>query len=363
MDWLKNYFHVPLVFGYVSTRMLLAALTPLLIVILVGPRFIQKLYEMKIGQAIRVEDCPTLAKLHQKKKMTPTMGGLLMLFGVLLAAILWMDLTSSWSWILILSLIWMGSIGMIDDLLKLKYKHPKGLAGRYKFTLQTVFAICLCLYLYFTDQVAIADYFIPFKKSALFSLAGWGLILGGLITIFVIVGTSNAVNLTDGLDGLAAGTILPVALVLAICAFLSNHSDLSRYLNLLYQPGSGEVAIFLSAIIGACLGFLWYNASPAQVFMGDTGSLAFGGMLGVSAVLLRRELLLALIGIIFVAEALSVIMQVTSYKLRNKKKIFLCTPLHHHFEYKGWPENRIVVRFWIIGLIFATIGLLSLKFQ
>ncbi|MCP5491545.1 MAG: phospho-N-acetylmuramoyl-pentapeptide-transferase [Chlamydiales bacterium] len=363
IDWLQNFTHIPAVFGYVSTRMILAVLTPLLLVIFLGPRFIQKLYEMKVGQAIRVEDCPTLAKLHQKKKMTPTMGGLLMLAGILLAAILWMDWRSSNTWILIFSLVWMGGVGVIDDLLKLKFKHPKGLAGRKKFALQAIFALCLCAYLYTQGSPLMSDYFVPFKKGVLFSLNGWWLILAAFITVFVIVGCSNAVNLTDGLDGLAAGTVLPVALVFAVFAFLSNHLILARYLNIIYLEGSGEISIFLCAIAGASLGFLWYNGYPAQVFMGDTGSIALGGMLGVAAVLLRREGLLALVGAIFVAEALSVILQVGSYKLRNKKRIFLCTPLHHHFEYKGWPENKVVLRFWLVGLVLAAIGLATLKFQ
>ncbi len=363
MDWLQGFMHMPAAFGYVSTRMILAALTPLLLVILAGPRFIQKLYEMKVGQAIRVEDCPKLAKLHQKKKMTPTMGGLLMLAGILLAALLWMDWRVANTWILILSLLWMGGIGVLDDLLKLKFKHPKGLPARKKFALQTLFGVCLCLYIYNYGPGVMEDYFIPFKKGVLFSLSGWWLIVAGFITVFVIVGCSNAVNLTDGLDGLAAGTILPVALVFAIFAFLSNHVILANYLNIVHLEGSGEISIFLCAIAGACLGFLWYNGYPAQVFMGDTGSLALGGMLGVAAVMLRREGLLALVGAIFVAEALSVILQVGSYRLRNKKRIFLCTPLHHHFEYKGWPENKVVVRFWLVGLVLAAIGLATLKFQ
>ena len=179
----------------------------------------------------------------------------------------------------------------------------------------------------------------------------------------MITGSSNAVNLTDGLDGLAAGCLVMVSLVLALVAFLSNHFDLSRYLNILYIEGSGEIAVYMLSLVGACLGFLWYNGYPAQVFMGDTGSLALGGILGVTSILLRRELLLAIAGAVFVAEALSVILQVLSYRCRNKKRIFLCAPLHHHFEYKGWPETKVVIRFWIISLLFAMIGVASLKFQ
>ena len=184
-----------------------------------------------------------------------------------------------------------------------------------------------------------------------------------IFVVFIITGSSNAVNLTDGLDGLAAGCLLMVSGVLALFAFLSNHIEIARYLNILYIEGSGEIAIYLFALMGACLGFLWFNGHPAQIFMGDTGSLALGGVIGLAAVLLRRELLLGIVGGIFVIETLSVILQVSSYKLRNRKRIFLCTPLHHHFEYKGWPETKVVMRFWIVGLILAIIGIVSLKLQ
>ncbi len=204
---------------------------------------------------------------------------------------------------------------------------------------------------------------LPFFKDPWVLIKGAGFIFAFFVILFVLTGSSNAVNLTDGLDGLAAGCLVMTSLVLALVAFLSNNSEIARYLNILYIEGSGEVGIYLCALIGACLGFLWYNGYPAQIFMGDTGSLALGGVIGVSAILLRRELLLAIAGGIFVAEALSVILQVGSYKLRNKKRIFLCAPLHHHFEYKGWPETKVVLRFWLIGLILAIIGIVSLKLQ
>ncbi|HPE84973.1 MAG TPA: phospho-N-acetylmuramoyl-pentapeptide-transferase [Chlamydiales bacterium] len=358
--WLVSLMneHAPAVFGYVSTRMILAILTTLLMNILIGPWFIKKLYQMKIGQTIRIEDCPTLAKLHQKKKMTPTMGGMLMLFSLFVAAFLWMDWTVSYTWILLLTTVWMGAIGAYDDFLKLKRQNPKGMKVKVRFGLEMLFALCLAVYVFWgMDSI---DYFLPFKKGPLFQV---GIVVAALFSAFVIVGCTNAVNLTDGLDGLAAGTILPVALVLAVFAFLSNNVEIARYLNVIHLKGSGEIAIYLCAVAGAALGFLWYNGHPAQVFMGDTGSLALGGILGVAAVLLRREVLLAVIGGIFVAEALSVILQVGSYKLRNKKRIFRCTPLHHHFEYKGWPETKVVLRFWIVGLVLAAVGLASLKFQ
>lgn len=387
---------IPAVFFYASTRMMLAAITTLLITIFLGPRLIRKLYELKTGQSIRVEDCPHLAELHKKKKDTPTMGGILILSSLLIALLLWMDLSSIYTVILAITTIWLGIIGGVDDYLKLKYKNSKGLSARRKMLFQSIFAALLSFYLLsppVTKAIAADDvfvppsakeyvqegktvttrsldtqemmgrYYLPLFKEPIFVLSGFGLIIAFFITWLTVTGSSNAVNLTDGLDGLAAGCIVMASFVLGIVAFLSNHADVARYLNILYIEGSGEIGIYLFALAGASLGFLWYNGYPAQVFMGDVGSLATGGILGVSAVLLRKEVLFALIGGIFVAEALSVILQVASYKLRNKKRIFLCSPLHHHFEYKGWPETKVVMRFWIIGFILAMIGLATLKFQ
>ena len=389
---------IPSVFIYSSTRMLLAALTALFFTILMGPFCIRLLYALKTGQSIRVEDCPLLAELHKKKKETPTMGGVLILCAMLLSLLLWMDLKSSFTLLLCMTTIWLGVLGGIDDYLKLKYKNSKGLRSSKKFLLQNLLALCISLYLFcppvtrfvekgswftmptakeqlmvakneqvrtrvLTTQKYVSTYFMPFLKDPFFTLSGAGVILGILVTIFIISGSSNAVNLTDGLDGLAAGCLFLVSGVLALFAFLSNHIEMARYLHILYIEGSGEIAIYLCALMGAALGFLWYNGFPAQLFMGDTGSLALGGVIGLAAILLRRELLLGLAGGIFVMETLSVILQVGSYKLRNKKRIFLCTPLHHHFEYKGWPETKVVMRFWIISLILAIIAISSLKFQ
>jgi phospho-N-acetylmuramoyl-pentapeptide-transferase len=398
LQFLSSGLHIkiPSVFFYSSTRMILAAISTLLLTIFLGPHVIRKLFELKTGQSIRVEDCLKLIDLHQKKKKIPTMGGLLILISMLVAMLLWMDLKSPFTLLLFISTVWLGAIGGIDDYLKMKQKSSKGLKAKKKFRLQLLFATLFSIYLLcpsvseffhsgswfsppvskeqvvedhvthqevFSTQKTYGKYYLPFKKGPLFSLSGWGLLLGFLITLVVITGSSNAVNLTDGLDGLAAGSILLVSAVLAIFAFLSNHIEIARYLNIPYFEGSGEIAIYLSALMGATLGFLWYNGYPAEVFMGDVGSLALGGVLGVSAVLLRREFLLALIGGVFVVEALSVILQVVSYRYRNKKRVFLCAPLHHHFEFKGWPEPKIVLRFWIVGLLLALLGLASLKFQ
>ncbi len=380
---------VPAVFGYYSTRMLLAAATSLMLCVFLGPRLIRWLYSMKIGQPIRKDHVPLLAELHEKKENTPTMGGLLILASLVLSLLIWMDLTHAFTLILLLTTLWLGGIGAYDDLLKLKFRNSKGLPGRWKLVLQGGFALLLAGYLlvpgwaekvhqgrWFPPPTAKEEVqnggearelssdafnrrlYIPFVKGPWVVPA----VLIGILTLFVVVGSSNAVNLTDGLDGLAAGCLVMVAMTLSIIAFLSNHLVISQYLNILYIDGAGEIAIYLCAFTGACLGFLWYNGHPAQVFMGDTGSLALGGVLGVCAVLLRRELLLAIVGGIFVAEALSVIIQVGSVQLRGQR-VFLCAPLHHHFEYKGWPESKVVIRFWIVGLLLALIGLGSLKFQ
>jgi phospho-N-acetylmuramoyl-pentapeptide-transferase len=390
----KMGIHIPAAFSYSSTRMLCAAITTLLMTIFLGPYFIRRLYALKTGQSIRVEDCPVLVELHKRKKDTPTMGGILILFSMLVALLLWMDLTSIFTLIFFVSTLYLGILGGLDDYLKMKHKNSKGLKSRKKFLLQLVLAALIGGYLLWapnsfekgrwfqapvskmqttkggnlhsetlTTQEYMGQYFLPFKKGVFFDLKKGGLVLGLLITLFVITGSSNAVNLTDGLDGLAAGTLVMTTGVLALFAFLSNNLEMSRYLNILYIEGSGEIAVFLSAMLGACLGFLWYNGYPAQVFMGDTGSLALGGVVGIAAVLLRREFLLALAGGIFVIEALSVILQVLSYRYRNKKRIFLCAPLHHHFEYKGWPETKVVVRFWIVALILAMIAIVSVKIQ
>jgi phospho-N-acetylmuramoyl-pentapeptide-transferase len=379
---------VPAAFFYSSTRMLLAAMTTLMLTIFLGPRFISKLYSLKVGQTIRVEHCPLLGELHQKKKDTPTMGGILILFSMLVALLLWMDLRSPFTLILFVTTLWLGWMGGYDDYLKLKYKNTKGLSGKKKILLQFLLGGLIGLYLLYppvtealhfgnwfpppsakeqmlslTTQQYMGYYYLPFLKDPILIVQGVFLLLSLLFLLFILTGSSNAVNLTDGLDGLAAGCLVMAALVLAVVAFLSNNLEIARYLNILYIEGSGEIAIYLCALMGACLGFLWYNGHPAQVFMGDTGSLALGGIIGISAILLRRELLLGIAGGIFVVEALSVILQVGSYKLRNKKRIFLIAPLHHHFEYKGWPETKVVLRFWIIGLILAIAAIISLKLQ
>lgn len=407
--WLANYFDLlyslklPLVFTFYSTKMALAALTSLLFVLVLGPPFIRALEAVKGANSIRTEDSPVLCQLHQKKKNTPSMGGGLILGAMILSMLLWMDLTHVFTLILFVTTLFFGALGARDDFLKLKYKNSKGVSGRVKLFFQVLFSCFLAVYLLWPaasesvvhggwfhipvikepistysngaeaisgasfHQLSLTEYatrfYIPFIKDAIVQFHGVFILLAALLIVFVVTGSSNAVNLTDGLDGLAAGSLIMVGSCLALFAFVSNNLEISRYLNILYIEGSGEIAIYLSALIGACIGFLWYNGSPAQIFMGDVGSLSLGAIIGVAAVLLRREALLALIGGVFVAETLSVILQVASYKFRNKKRIFRCAPLHHHYECKGWPETKVVIRFWIIGLLLAIIGAASLKLQ
>lgn len=390
------------VFSFYSARMLLAAFSALLFVVLLGPPLIRTLEKVKGGSSIRTDGMPMLCQLHQKKKNTPTMGGLLILSAMLFSMLLWMDLSHIFTLILFVTTLVLGLLGARDDYLKWKYKNSNGISAKKKLFCQVTLASLLAVYLlspsvyeslatsnwfqaplikeaantptlvssegttaYF--QIPLQEYasrfYIPFFKKPVLELQGTFLVIAGLLIVFVIVGSSNAVNLTDGLDGLATGCLILVGSFLALFAFITNHIELSRHLNILYVEGSGEIAIYLSALVGACIGFLWYNGSPAQIFMGDTGSLALGGVIGVCAVLLKREALFALVGGVFVAETLSVILQVASYKLRNKKRIFACAPLHHHFECKGWPETKVVIRFWIVGLLLAIVGLASLKFQ
>ncbi len=357
---------LPNVFEYTSFRMAMAAITSMVLTIFCGKFFIRKLYELKIGQPIRKEECPHLGKLHEKKEDTPTMGGVLILVSMLLSLFLWMDLTHPFTYILLITTLFLGGLGAIDDLLKLKKRNAKGLSAKKKFIAQTIFSICLAAYLLGPFSIEHGPYmswiYLPFIKGPFLHFSGVLLICLVLFWILVVNGWSNAVNLTDGLDGLAAGNLIMVASAFAVIAFVSNHYSISQYLNILYIEGSGEIAIYMSALVGGCLGFLWYNSHPAQLFMGDTGSLPLGGIIGVCSILLRREILLALIGGVFVVEALSVILQVGSFKLR-KKRVFLCAPLHHHFEYLGWPETKVVLRFWIIGFLLSVIGVVSLKFQ
>lgn len=334
-------------------RSVFAAITSLLFCLFLGPFFIRKLFELKIGQPIRQMQGFLLGELHRNKKDTPTMGGLLIVVSMFVSSLLWMDFSHTSTWILLFSTLTFALLGGYDDYLKLRYKSSRGLSAAKKMTFQLFVAVIVIVcQRIFLPSIQNDLLYCPFLKEPLFYFSGISLVLLWGFLAFVIVGASNAVNLSDGLDGLATGLSLFVLLALIVCGLMQESSQ-----NL------PEVGVFLSGAFGACLGFLWYNCHPAQVFMGDIGSLTLGGVMGVSAVLLKHELFLGIVGGIFVLEALSVILQVASYKFRNKKRIFLCAPLHHHFEYRGWPETKVVVRFWIVGFLLMCVGLIALFFR
>ncbi len=340
-------------FQYLTFRTILGVLTALLISLLVGPKMIRYLSRYNIGQQVR-DDGPAS---HFSKAGTPTMGGALILVAIVISTLLWSDLGSRFVWVALFVTIGFGLIGWIDDYKKLALGNSKGLSARAKYFWQSVVGFTAAGFLYYSAHVPIETQLIfPFIKNLVIDL-GPGYVL---LAYLVIVGSSNAVNLTDGLDGLA---ILPTVLVggaLGVFAYVTGHVNFANYLGIPYVPGVGEIAVFCGAIVGAGLGFLWFNTYPAQVFMGDVGALALGAALGVVAVIVRQELVLAIMGGIFVVETVSVVLQVASYKLTGRR-IFRMAPLHHHFELKGWPEPRIIVRFWIITVILVLIGLASLK--
>ncbi len=354
-DWLAQFEPAFRVFHYITLRAILATLTALVVSFLIGPAVIRWLTRLKVGQAIR-EDGP---QTHLVKAGTPTMGGVMILFSIALAVLLWGDLTNPWLVTALLTTLAFGLIGFVDDYKKVVYRDPNGMKARHKYLLQSVVGIVAAWVLYqLGPEPVMSQLLIPFMKDTWLYLGVGAVVLG----YFVIVGTSNAVNLTDGLDGLA---ILPTAMVagaLGVFAYVTGHAVFAEYLNIPYLPGVGELTIFAGAIVGAGLGFLWFNAHPAQVFMGDVGSLALGAALGVLAIATRQELVLVIMGGIFVIETLSVMLQVGSYKLR-RKRVFLMAPIHHHFEQKGWHESQVIVRFWIITIILVLIGLASLKIR
>jgi phospho-N-acetylmuramoyl-pentapeptide-transferase len=341
------------VFRYITFRTIYAVLTALVISFLLGPTIIRWLQRLHIGQQIREEG----PKSHQAKSGTPTMGGLLILIAVVCATLLWTDLTNRYVWVVLLATVGFGLIGFGDDYLKVVKRHSRGLIPRYKFALQilvaSVAAAVLAMAPGFSTHIA-----LPFLKTAQIDL-GW---LYPIFVVLVVVGASNAVNLTDGLDGLAIGPVIVAATAYMIVAYAAGHHRIADYLLIPYIEGSGELAVFCGAMIGASLGFLWFNSYPATVFMGDVGSLPLGAALGLVAVVSKHELLLVLVGGLFVIEALSVIFQVASFKSRGKR-VFLMAPIHHHFELKGWEEPKVVVRFWIIAIILALLSLSTLKLR
>jgi phospho-N-acetylmuramoyl-pentapeptide-transferase len=342
------------VFRYITFRTIYASLTALLICLLLGPWVIRKLTQHHICQYVR-DDGPST---HTTKTGTPTMGGLLIVSAVVVATLLWANLTNFFVWMVLLVTISYGTIGFVDDYLMQRKKHSKGLRGRSKLLMQVAIALVVGGLLYgradFDTHVS-----VPFLKAINPDL-GWGYIL---FATLVIVGTSNAVNLTDGLDGLAIGPVTVAAATYVVLSYVAGHVKIAEYLQIQYVAGSGELSVFCGAVVGAGMGFLWYNTYPAQVFMGDVGSLPLGGALGTAAVSTKHEVLLALVGGIFVIEALSVIFQVGFFKVSNGRRIFRMAPIHHHFELKGWAEPKVIVRCWIIAIILGLLSLSTLKLR
>ena len=345
------------VFNYITLRAVLAAMTALIISFIAGPPLIRWLTAKKIGQAVRTDGPQT----HLVKSGTPTMGGALILIAVGITTLLWGDLTNRYVWVLLIVTLGFGMIGWYDDWRKVVYRDPKGLASRWKYFWQLVIGMTVAVYLAMTATVpAQLELIVPFFKTISYPLGVIGFIV---LTYLVIVGTSNAINLTDGLDGLAIMPTVMIAAALAVFAYVAGNAVFARYLLLPYIPGAGELAVFLGAISGAGLGFLWFNAHPAEVFMGDVGALALGGALGTVAVIVRQEIVLAIMGGVFVAETLSVALQVLYFKYSGGKRIFRMAPLHHHYELGGWKETKVVVRFWIITIMLVLVGLSTLKIR
>ena len=351
LQGLENFFGL---FGYLTFRGILAALTALFLSLWWGPAVIRRLGQLKGGQPIR-KDGP---QSHFSKAGTPTMGGAMILITVLASVLLWGDLRNKYVWTVLLVMLAFGAIGWYDDWIKIVKRDPNGLKSRWKYLAQSVFGLVAGLYLWlYADVPAATTFYVPFFKSIALPLAGIGFVA---IAYFWIVGFSNAVNLTDGLDGLAIMPTVLVACALGVFAYASGNAVFSTYLQIPQVPGAGELTIICAAIAGAGLGFLWFNTYPAMVFMGDIGALALGAVLGTIAVIVRQELVLVIMGGIFVIETLSVMIQVASFKLTGKR-VFRMAPIHHHFELKGWPEPRVIVRFWIISVILVLVGLATLK--
>lgn len=342
------------VFRYITFRTICASLTAFFICFLFGPMVIERLAKMQVGQYIR-DDGP---KTHLDKAGTPTMGGILILFSIIISTLLWANLTNGYIWIVLLVTTGLGSIGFVDDYLMQIKKQSKGLSVKCKLGLQILLAIVACILLYQQPDFA-TSVTLPFFKNISPELGVWYI----LFAAFIIIGTSNAVNLTDGLDGLAIGPVLIAAVTYMIFAYIAGHFRIAEYLQITYVPGSGEITILCGALAGASMGFLWFNTYPAQIFMGDVGSLPLGGILGTVAVITKQEMLLVLVGGLFVIEALSVIFQVSFFKMSNGHRIFKMAPLHHHFELKGWAEPKVIVRFWIIAIGLALVSLSTLKLR
>ncbi len=341
------------VFRYITFRTVMAILSALIISFLLTPWLIQKLNELKI-KADKREDIP---ERHQVKKGTPTMGGFIILLATIIPTLLWADLKNDYIWIVTAALILFGAIGFIDDMRKLRNPQSKGVPGKTKLLLEIVFAVIISMLIYYRGGF-LPQLTVPFFKNVAPNLGVFYI----LLCILIIVGTSNSVNLTDGLDGLAIGPVLTVSATFTLFAYLVGNIIFAQYLQIVYVKGAGELTILCGAMLGAGIGFLWYNAHPAELFMGDTGSLSLGAALGTIAVIIKQEILLVIVGGIFVIETLSVVIQVLSFKWRGKR-VFKMAPIHHHYELKGWNEAKIVVRFWIVSVILGLIAITTLKLR
>ena len=354
-EWLTQFHSGFGVVSYLTLRAIFSVVTALLVALILGPVVIRKLRQYRIGQAIR-EVGP---KSHLSKAGTPTMGGVLILLSIVASTLLWGDLENRFVWVSVLVIVSFGAIGWVDDYRKVIEKNSRGLPSRWKYFWQSVLAVIFAAYLFYTAQSpAETQLVVPFIKDVMPQLG----LMFILLTYFVVVGSSNAVNLTDGLDGLAIMPTVMVAAALGVCAYLAGNVNFAEYLSIPYVAGAGELVVFCAAMVGAGIGFLWFNTYPAQVFMGDVGSLALGAALGIVAVIVRQEIVLFIMGGIFVAETVSVIVQVASFKTTGRR-VFRMAPLHHHFELKGWPEPRVIVRFWIITIILVLVGLATLKIR
>ena len=354
---LREYFFGFNVFRYITFRAAMAGITAFVVCLWLGPSIIRFLSRLNLKQAVEREGFSSLYEAHAGKEKIPTMGGLIILGSVLLSTFLWADLQNRYVWMCLLVILWLGAVGFVDDYLKLAKKNSKGLAAVNKFAGQILLGLGIGIFLYL-DSPVWRDVALPFSKN-------WFLTLGILYVPFValvITGSSNAVNLTDGLDGLAIGCTLMISLTYALFSYVTGHVAFSHYLQIPYISGAGELAVFCAVLFGAGMGFLWFNSYPANVFMGDVGSLALGGGLGAVAILTKKELLLVIVGGIFVMEAVSVILQVSSFKLR-KQRIFRMAPIHHHFQLGGLTESKVVIRFWIVSILLSLLGLATLKLQ
>ena len=372
---LSDWFSPLRIFRYITFRALAGAATAFIISLVLGPWMIRKLKEFKIGQQVRKDEAPPLYIFHGKKAGTPTMGGLLIIAAVVVSTLLWSVPTNGYVLLTLATMCYMGWVGFRDDFLKVTRKSSKGLGARSKFVLQTIWAVIVFVVLLIrpTTRARVCELMMPFLKEPM--IADMGIVLAFIFLALVMVGSTNAVNLTDGLDGLAIGCSNSVAAAYLLMAYIAGHFKFAQYLQVPYIPGSGELAVFCGCLLGAGLGFLWFNCHPARVFMGDTGSLALGGAIAMVAILIKQEVALVLVGGVFVVEALSVVMQVTYFKLTGGRRIFKCSPLHHHFEVQEKEraekegrdvevvETLITTRFWILGIICALIGVATLKLR